>query len=225
MRPPQRRSRRSKENRFQRRGVCAQFGDADASAHERGSEFVQRGARAQMHAPARRVDRLRVRDHRQARPLRRIDDARDADLHDIGHRFGRRADVAQLAAMQDRDGVTACGDVGQHMRRQHQRVLAAEVPHEFAQLERLHRIEAGRGLVEHDEIGFVDDRLRHADALAIAFRQRTEQARRDVAEVAACDRAIDGARDRAARDAVQRAQNARYSRVVSSACSGGVSGR
>ena len=99
--------------------------------------------------------------------------------------------VAQFAFVQDRDAIAAGEHVRQHVCRQHDRVIGAEAAHELAQAKRLHGIEAGRRLVEHDQIGFVQDRLRKTDALAKALRERADQPAPHVAEPAAFDRACD----------------------------------
>ena len=96
--------------------------------------------------------------------------------------------MAQHALVQDRDAIAACEDIGQHVRRQHDRVVGAETAHELAQLECLHRIEARSRLVQHDQRGLVHDRLREADALAKALGQRADQPLSHIAEPAAIDR-------------------------------------
>ena len=47
---------------------------------------------------------------------------------------GEAAFVAQHAFVQDRDAIAAGDDIGQHVRRQHDRVIGAELAHELAQL-------------------------------------------------------------------------------------------
>ena len=55
------------------------------------------------------------------------------------------------------------------MRAEDDRVIAGEALDQVARFVDLFRVEARGRLVENQYIGIVDDRLRQADALAIAF--------------------------------------------------------
>ena len=57
------------------------------------------------------------------------------------------------------------------MRAQNDRVIAGELFDQLPRLDNLFGIEAGGGLVEDEHIGVVNERLREADALPVAFRQ------------------------------------------------------
>ena len=70
--------------------------------------------------------------------------------------------------------VAGLADLGEDVARDEDGVLAAELPHELAHLDDLHRIEPRDRLVEHDELRLVDDRLSDADALLEAVRQRRD---------------------------------------------------
>ena len=55
------------------------------------------------------------------------------------------------------------------MRREDHGVLSREVFNQLARLDNLFRVKPGRGFVEHQHFGVVDERLRQTHALAIAF--------------------------------------------------------
>ena len=74
---------------------------------------------------------------------------------------------------------------------------------ERADLADLVRVEAGRRFVEDDDVGFVDDRLRDADALLVALRQRADESVAHVDEAAAVAGPDDGGGDIRTRHAVQ----------------------
>ena len=75
-------------------------------------------------------------------------------------------------------GVAGALDVLEHVRReQHADAEVAREPaHELEHLVAALRVEAVRGLVEHDQLGRVHERLRELDALAHAGRERPDQA-------------------------------------------------
>ena len=66
--------------------------------------------------------------------------------------------------------------------------LAAEALDELARLDDLLRVEAGRRLVEDQHVRVVEDRLREADALAVALRELADQLVPHVADAALLDR-------------------------------------
>ena len=70
---------------------------------------------------------------------------------------------------------------------------------QLADFDDLLGVEAGGGLVEDQDIGVVDDGLRQADALAVAFGKLADQLVADVAEGAAVDDFVDAALDIAPR--------------------------
>ena len=64
-----------------------------------------------------------------------------------------------------------CDDLGKDVRAEDDRVIAGQAPDEIARLDDLLRIEAGGRLVEDQDFGVVNERLRQADALPVALRQ------------------------------------------------------
>src|SRR6185436_999556 len=52
---------------------------------------------------------------------------------------------------------------------------AGQLPYQHANLTDLVRIEADRRLIEDHDVGLMEDRLRDADSLLVAFRQRADQ--------------------------------------------------
>ncbi len=64
---------------------------------------------------------------------------------------------------------------------------AAESGDEFANPLDLVRIEAARGLVEDQDVGIVDQRLRQADPLAVAMAQIAHQASTHLAQAGPLD--------------------------------------
>ncbi len=72
-------------------------------------------------------------------------------------------------------------------------VLARQCVQQIADFDNLLGVEAGGGLVENQHVGIVDDGLRDADALAVAFRKLADQLVAHVAQGAAADHFIDAA--------------------------------
>src|SRR5687767_1344483 len=76
-------------------------------------------------------------------------------------------------------------DLGKDVRRENHAVRAPDLAHERADLANLIGIEADGRLVEYHDVGLVRDRLRDADALLVALRERADQLAADVGEAAA----------------------------------------
>ena len=74
------------------------------------------------------------------------------------------------------------------MGREDDRLLPADLLDERPDLDDLVRVEAARRLVEDEDVGIVQHRLREADALPEALRQLADQLAGDVAEAAAARR-------------------------------------
>ena len=72
-----------------------------------------------------------------------------------------------------------------------------------AGLDDLLGIEAGGGLVEDQHVGIVDDGLREADALPVAFRKLADQLVADIADGAALHDFVDAARRDRSADALE----------------------
>ena len=84
-------------------------------------------------------------------------------------------DAEQLALAEHEQPIAGLADLGQDVARDQDRVVLLEVVDEVAHLDDLHRVETAGRLVEDEELRLVDDRLRDADALAEAVRQRADQ--------------------------------------------------
>src|SRR5205823_715810 len=111
------------------------------------------------------------------------------------------------------------------------RVLATELAYQRANLRGLQGIEAGRWLVEHNEVGLMYKRLGDADALLKSFRKIAEQTSAHAAQIAAFDDARDRVRHfcagRAAQtrakievfaDAQLRIQRCLFRKIAQSSC-------
>ena len=87
------------------------------------------------------------------------------------HGIGRH----QLALVDDDDLLAGLLDFGQDVRAENDGVIAGQALDQVARLVDLLGIEAGGGLVENQHVGIVNDGLRQADALAVAFGELAEQ--------------------------------------------------
>src|SRR5205823_11322414 len=67
-------------------------------------------------------------------------------------------------------------------RAENDRVIAGELFDELPRFDDLFRVEAGRRLVEDEDVGIMDERLCEADALLVALRQLSGQAVRHVVD-------------------------------------------
>ena len=106
----------------------------------------------------------------------------------------RRVDRHDLSTIDDDDAIGDLADLGQDVRRQHNRVLAAQADQQVAHFDTLFRIEARGRLVEDQHFRLVHDGLRQADALLESLRQGGDALARDLAQRRAVDRAIDAGR-------------------------------
>src|SRR6185295_724623 len=86
------------------------------------------------------------------------------------------------ALVDDDDALTGLRDLGQNVRAENDRVIAGELLDQLAGLDDLFRVEAGRRLVEDEDVRVVDERLREPHALPVAFRQLAAQAIRHVVD-------------------------------------------
>ena len=82
-------------------------------------------------------------------------------------------------------------DLAQDVRREDDRVLAAELADERAHLADLVGVEARGGLVEDDDRRPRDDGVREADALAVALGQVADALVRDVEDARLSHRVVD----------------------------------
>ena len=95
-----------------------------------------------------------------------------------------------ILPLDDDDHPAADGlDLRHDVRREQDRVPVAQLADQGADLADLDRVEAGRRLVEDQDVGVVDHRLGQADALAVALREVAEDPRLDVVELAALEHA------------------------------------
>src|SRR3989449_10582325 len=74
-----------------------------------------------------------------------------------------------LAAADDQEARAALLHLRQHVGREQHRAVAPQGADELADLHPLVRVEALRRLVEDQQVGPVEDRLRQPDALAVAL--------------------------------------------------------
>ena len=78
-------------------------------------------------------------------------------------------------------------------------MIAGELLDQLARLDDLFRVEAGRRLVEDEDVGVVNQRLGEPDALLVAFRQLAAQAVRHVVDAGALHHCLDALAPLAAR--------------------------
>ena len=105
----------------------------------------------------------------------------------IAHRIGRH----DLAFVDDDHLLAGLADFGKDVRAQNDGVIAGQALDQVARLIDLLGIEARGRLVEDQHIGIVDDGLRQADALAVAFGELPDQLVSDVGDGAALAGVID----------------------------------
>ena len=85
------------------------------------------------------------------------------------------AGADDLTLLDKDDGVAGDFDLAKEMRiKEDGGAAVAFVANNVANEMAAHGVKAGGGLIEEDEVGFVDERLREADALHHAFRKTTE---------------------------------------------------
>src|SRR6185436_17053890 len=95
-----------------------------------------------------------------------LDDVRRLELRD---QFGRRAESDEMAVIDDRDAVAEALRLFHVVRREQHRTAAfAESRDDFPQLDAALRIEAGRRLVEEEDVGPADERGRDGEALLLS---------------------------------------------------------
>ena len=82
-----------------------------------------------------------------------------------------RVDRDDLALVDDHHALAGLRDLGQDVRAQDDGVRARQPLDEVAGLHDLLRVEAGGRLVEDQDLGVVQDRLRQPDALPVALRE------------------------------------------------------
>jgi hypothetical protein len=87
----------------------------------------------------------------------------------------------QFAMADDDDLVAGVLDLGQDMSAEDDGVVAGEAADQLAGFDDLLGVETGSGLVENQDLGVVDNRLRQADALAVAFGELADQLSADIA--------------------------------------------
>ena len=90
-----------------------------------------------------------------------------------------RALVDEPALAEDPDAVAQRLDLAQDVRREEHRLPAClRLVHRLAERDLHQRVEAARGLVEHEQIGTRRERVHELDLLAVALRQRPHLLRR-----------------------------------------------
>src|SRR2546427_12949888 len=103
-------------------------------------------------------------------PDRELDDVLRAER---GDQLARRPKRNDLAVIHDRDAVAqALGFLHVVGREQHGPAVRAEPADDFPQLPSRLRIQAGRRLIEEQQLGFADERARDGEALLLAARER-----------------------------------------------------
>src|SRR5262249_42196555 len=103
----------------------------------------------------------------------------------------------------DDDTLAGVLDFAQDMRAENDRVFAREMLQQLADFDDLLGIETAGGFIEDQDIGVVDDGLREADALAVAFGELRDELAAHVAERAALDDFVYAVLDLALRNALQ----------------------
>src|SRR2546426_5957820 len=103
-------------------------------------------------------------------PDRELDDVLRAER---GDQLARRPKRNDLAVIHDRDAVAqALGFLHVVGREQHGPAVRAEPADDFPQLPSRLRIQAGRRLIEEQQLGFADERARDGEALLLTARER-----------------------------------------------------
>ena len=90
---------------------------------------------------------------------------------------GHRIDGHQLALADDDDALAGVLHFAEDVGAENDGVVAGEVLQQLADFDDLLGVEAGSGLIEDQHIGVVDDGLRQADALAVAFGKLADELR------------------------------------------------
>ncbi len=108
-----------------------------------------------------------------------------------------------LAAIDDRDAGAQLLELGQDVAADEDRLAQrAQFAEQLAKLDPCPRVEAGGGLVEEQDLGVVDERVRQAEPLLHAARQRLDVLVALVAEVDELEEVADHASSAGRRDAV-----------------------
>ena len=114
------------------------------------------------------------------RELHRIDRLREGDRHVPERSFAQaldRVDVDQPSRADDPDAVGDVLHLVERVRRDEDRSpVGRRLAQERSNLRLEQWVEAGRGLVENDEVGAVHERLDDADLLAVPFRKLADGA-------------------------------------------------
>ena len=157
--------------------MCCSASNAMSAASVRWTSVVCSRAVVPSHVdvlgPGRRAERRGVDRGRGRRQRDGLHGARPRD------QLARAAGGDDAAAIDDRDAIAERLGFLDVVRRQQHRVAVLLHSGDLAvQLAAGLRIEAGRRLVEEDELGLVDERERQGEPLALAARQRVERRRR-----------------------------------------------
>ena len=112
----------------------------------------------------------------------------------------RRAGRLHPPAVEDDDPARERLHVRQDVRRQQHRALAAQLPDQRVRLADLVRIQADRRLVEDQDRRPGEQRVRQADPLPVAARQRADDLRAPITEAGDADGVVDRRPPLAARD-------------------------
>src|SRR5439155_19297517 len=104
---------------------------------------------------------------------------RQEERLEIG-RVRHRSDRQQLAAQEDGDAAGDLLDLAEDVRADQDGMLTGEIPEESTRLDDLARIESVCGLVQNDNVGIVNQRLRDGYSLAIPAGTRADRWREHV---------------------------------------------
>ena len=97
-------------------------------------------------------------------------------------RFSTAVRGDDLALADDDDLLADLLHFRQDVRAENDRVVARQALDQRPGLDDLLRVQAGGGLVQNQDVGIVDDRLRQSDALPVAFGKLADQLVADIGD-------------------------------------------
>ena len=184
--------------------VGPQFGHAPTTRDEARRQRPEVGARRQLHAPVATRSRFGSDDFGQAQP---IDHCQVAAYHYALHILARHRiqtrRITQRPVMQDRNSITTRRYIVKQMSRENHRTAFCQRADQIAQGQCLDWIEASSRLIEHHQIGLMDNRLGNSDTLPEALRQASNQALALIDEITRLHRDYNRPSDLLSLDAVQ----------------------
>ena len=119
--------------------------------------------------------------------LGRIAGREHCDLHPRARDLGQRSVRPDVPVDQDHHPVACRLDLRQDVRGEDHGLGLPHAADELAHLDDLVRVEPGRGLVQDQDLGIVEDRGGEPDALAVALRQLADRAGEHVTDAAFLD--------------------------------------